>query len=221
MSHHSQQSSVASHRILAVSVNRRVGPPRYRRAMHVISVFVLFLAYSLCRVTVNAFLFPDCQNGPLASSTICDESASVEMRARDLVSKLSAPERISRLSSTSVAIPRLGIPSYEWSNDALHGLRPGPGIIFASGDVPFNSSTAFPSPINFGATWSDENGRIAANIIGTEARAFANNNRAGLDLWAPNINPFRDPRWSECGQCSPARRHRNVLTNILCACVLV
>lgn len=34
-----------------------------------------------------------------------------------------------------------------------------------------------------------------ATAISIEARAFGNVGRAGLDYWAPNINPFRDPRW--------------------------
>ena len=156
-------------------------------------------AVSCLVVGVLAFEFPDCTNGPLAGSPICDESVAIQDRAIDLLSKLNTTERLSRLDSDwvpgTIAIPRLGLPMYQWINDALHGLRAGPAIKFVTGPGDFNSSTSFPSPINFAATWNDENARFEGNTIGVEARAFANNGRAGLDLWTPNINLFRDPRW--------------------------
>jgi xylan 1,4-beta-xylosidase len=37
--------------------------------------------------------------------------------------------------------------------------------------------------------------RNIADVVSTEARAFSNAGRAGLDFWTPNINPYKDPRW--------------------------
>lgn len=78
---------------------------------------------------------------------------------------------------------------------ALHGLTAGPNFQYVSGDAPFNSSTSFPSPINFAATFNDELAFELGSSIAIEARAFTNAGRGGVDLWTPNINPFRDPRW--------------------------
>ena len=53
-----------------------------------------------------------------------------------------------------------------------------------------------------GAAFDDALIRDVANVIGKEARAFSNEDRAGLDFWTPNINPFKDPRWGR-GQETP------------------
>src|SRR5882762_3720910 len=97
-------------------------------------LFALSLSITALAV-VSAFDFPDCENGPLAGSVLCDQSQDIGSRARDYLSKLTTPERLSRLDSDwipgTVAIPRLGIPMYQWINDALHGLTGGPEIHFA------------------------------------------------------------------------------------------
>jgi xylan 1,4-beta-xylosidase len=66
----------------------------------------------------------------------------------------------------------------------------------------FSAATSFPQPITLGATFDDELVRDVAGVISTEARAFSNAGRAGLDYWTPNINPFKDPRWGR-GQETP------------------
>lgn len=53
-----------------------------------------------------------------------------------------------------------------------------------------------------GAAFDDELIREVATVVSTEARAFNNDDRTGLDFWTPNINPFRDPRWGR-GQETP------------------
>lgn len=45
------------------------------------------------------------------------------------------------------------------------------------------------------AAFDDELIHAVADIVSTEARAFSNVGRAGLDYWTPNINPYKDPRW--------------------------
>ncbi|KAF2768813.1 1,4-beta-D-xylosidase [Teratosphaeria nubilosa] len=53
-----------------------------------------------------------------------------------------------------------------------------------------------------GAAFDDDLIRNVADVISTEARAFSNFDRAGLDFWTPNINPYKDPRWGR-GQETP------------------
>ena len=145
---------------------------------------------------MSGYGYPDCVNGPLAKLPICDPSVSIETRAQSFLAQLNVTEKMSRLYSGfgndfSPAIPRLGIPALQWINDALHGLTGGPNFQYLNGDVPFNSSTSFPSPINFAASFDDRLAFGLGNAIAIEARAFTNANRGGVDVWTPNINPFR------------------------------
>lgn len=66
----------------------------------------------------------------------------------------------------------------------------------------FSSATSFPQPITLGAAFDDPLVKAVASIISTEARAFSNAGRAGIDFFTPNINPFKDPRWGR-GQETP------------------
>ncbi len=136
--------------------------------------------------------FPDCKSGPLARFPICDLSLPSRERAADLVSRMNTLEKISQMSSTASAIPRLGLPAYQWWNEALHGLGGSPGV-HEGGDLPV--ATSFPMIINIGATFNKTLFHEMGSVISTEARAFSNNGRAGLNFFTPNINIFRDPRW--------------------------
>jgi beta-glucosidase len=120
-----------------------------------------------------------------------DESLSVEERAEDLVSKMSVEEKINQLRYDAYGVERLGIPAYNWWNEALHGVaRAG-------------TATMFPQAIALAATFDDELLKKVADICSTEARAKYNQNKKnsdfgiykGLTMWSPNINIFRDPRW--------------------------
>ena len=153
------------------------------------------LLLSTLLVAARAYTYPDCKNGPLAKLPICDPTASTDARAQSYLAQLNVTEKMSRLDSGSPAIPRLGIPELDWVNDALHGLTCCHNFQYLDGNVPFNSSTSFPSPINYGATFDDDLAFSLGQWTGIEARAFTNANRGGVDLWSPNINPFRDPRW--------------------------
>ena len=116
---------------------------------------------------------------------------SPEERSADLVSRLTLREKVLQMQNAAPAIPRLGIPAYDWWNEALHGVaRAG-------------RATVFPQAIGLAATWDTPLMRRIADTISTEARAKyneaqrnANNKRYyGLTFWSPNINIFRDPRW--------------------------
>ncbi|HEY5586797.1 MAG TPA: glycoside hydrolase family 3 C-terminal domain-containing protein [Ruminiclostridium sp.] len=120
-----------------------------------------------------------------------NEELSFKERAKDLVSRMTLEEKVSQTVYTSPAIPSLGIPSYNWWNEALHGV--------ARAGV----ATMFPQAIGMAATFNDELIYNVADIISTEGRAkyheFQRQNDhgiyKGLTFWAPNINIFRDPRW--------------------------
>ena len=120
-----------------------------------------------------------------------DTSLSFEQRASDLCSRLTLDEKISLMQNASPAIPRLGIPEFEWWSEALHGVgRNG----FA---------TVFPVTIGMAASFNDQLVYDVFTAVSDEARAKNNIARHSgqikryqcLSFWTPNINIFRDPRW--------------------------
>jgi beta-glucosidase len=115
---------------------------------------------------------------------------SPEERATDLVHRMTLQEKASQLVNQARAIPRLGVPAYDWWSEALHG-------------VAVNGTTEFPEPIGLAATFDAPRIHEMATAISIEGRIkHAQNERVGhsnifegLDFWAPNVNIFRDPRW--------------------------
>jgi beta-glucosidase len=112
-------------------------------------------------------------------------------RVSDLVSRMTLEEKAAQLLYTAPAIPRLGVPEYNWWNEALHGVaRAG-------------YATVFPQSITIANSWDEELMGDVANAISDEARAkyheFIRRGDHGiyhgLTFWSPNINIFRDPRW--------------------------
>ncbi|HKW10086.1 MAG TPA: glycoside hydrolase family 3 C-terminal domain-containing protein [Gemmatimonadaceae bacterium] len=120
-----------------------------------------------------------------------DESLSFEQRARDLVSRMTLDEKVMQMKDVAPAIPRLGVPEYNWWNEALHGVARA-GL-----------ATVFPQAIGVAATWDDSAMHQMATVISDEARAKyheylrhdSHQRYQGLTFWSPNINLFRDPRW--------------------------
>jgi beta-glucosidase len=116
---------------------------------------------------------------------------SFDVRAADLVSRMTTQEKISQLVNAAPAIPRLGVPAYNWWNECLHGVaRAG-------------QATVFPQAIGMAASFDTALMREVATAISDEARAkhheFVRRGQRGiykgLTFWSPNINIFRDPRW--------------------------
>lgn len=116
-----------------------------------------------------------------------------EQRAADLVSRLTLEEKTAQMLNAAPAIPRLGIPAYDWWNEVLHGVA----------RTPFRV-TSYPQAIGMAATWDTLSLRQMAHYSALEGRAVhrkatalgRNNERyLGLTYWTPNINIFRDPRW--------------------------
>ncbi|KAI1358332.1 beta-xylosidase [Xylaria arbuscula] len=157
---------------------------------------LLVLPISLGGIVAATLTFPDCVNGPeiLTSNLVCDGSASPAERAAALIDVWNITEKLANLVNRSPGTARLGLPSYEWWSEALHGVASSPGVAFSSSGE-YSGATSFASPILVSAAFDDELVYKIADIVSTEARAFSNAGRAGLDYWTPNINPFKDPRW--------------------------
>jgi beta-glucosidase len=112
-------------------------------------------------------------------------------RAKELVAQMTLEEKASQLRYDAPAIPRLGIPAYNWWNEALHGVaRAG-------------TATVFPQAIGLAAIFDEGFQSRVAEAISDEGRAKYNMQSRrgdrgiykGLTFWSPNINIFRDPRW--------------------------
>ncbi|KAJ7070004.1 beta-xylosidase [Mycena amicta] len=138
--------------------------------------------------------FPDCTKAPLLGTTVCDTTQPPATRAKSLIAMFTTAELIENTVYNSPGVARLGLPPYTWWSEALHGVAVSPGVNFAASGN-FSFATSFPENIILGATFDDALVEAVADVIATEARAFNNAGRAGLDFFTPNINPFRDPRW--------------------------
>lgn len=160
-------------------------------------VLLIFLLFPLIKSQENRF--PDCRNGILSTFPICNKTLTAEERVTDLIGRLTIDEKISRMITTTIEIDRLGLPSYEWWCEALHGLAFSACLSF-EGEI--QAATSFPMPINLGATFDTELVRQIGAVISTEARAFSNVGQGALSYFSPNINIFRDPRWGR-GQETP------------------
>ncbi len=120
-----------------------------------------------------------------------NEGLSFEERARDLVARMTLEEKVTQMVHSAPPIPRLGIPAYNWWNEALHGVA-------RSG-----TATVFPQAIGMAATFDEDLIFQVADAISTEGRAKYHEYQRkgdhgiykGLTFWSPNINIFRDPRW--------------------------
>lgn len=112
-------------------------------------------------------------------------------RARALVAQMTLEEKVEQTLHSAPAVERLGIKSYNWWNEALHGV--------ARAGV----ATVFPQAIGLAATFDEDFIEKVADAISTEGRAKFNMQQAhddtdiykGLTFWSPNVNIFRDPRW--------------------------
>lgn len=119
------------------------------------------------------------------------DRAQARKKAEALVAKMTIEERAGQLKYDAPAIERLGIPTYNWWNEALHGVaRAG-------------TATVFPQAIGCAAMFDEEEMQKIADVIAEEGRAKYNafskeedrDIYKGLTFWSPNINIFRDPRW--------------------------
>ena len=147
-----------------------------------------------CTLLAAALLVPGALAGDAAlpNPPYLDPALPIAQRVDDLVGRMTLEEKASQLVNQARAIPRLGIPAYNWWSEALHGVARN------------GYATVFPEPIGLAATFDPPLIHEMAVAIGTEARVKYNilarttgehGIFQGLDFWSPNINIFRDPRW--------------------------
>jgi beta-glucosidase len=151
-----------------------------KKVLFIILLLSLSVATFIVRAQQNPYAFP-----------FRNPSLSLEERVNDLISRMTLKEKADQLVYTAPSIPRLGIPAYNWWNEALHGVaRAG-------------YATVFPQSITIANSWDEGLMFNVANAISDEARAkyheFQRRGKTGiyqgLTFWSPNINIFRDPRW--------------------------
>jgi beta-glucosidase len=131
-------------------------------------------------------------SAPVAEFPFQNPDLPIDQRVNDLVGRLTLPEKVSQMLNASPAIDRLGIPAYNWWNEALHGVA-----------RTSMKTTVFPQAIGMAATFDKDAMLQMATITSDEARAVhqeyvRRGERGiyqGLTFWTPNINIFRDPRW--------------------------
>jgi len=144
-----------------------------------LSVALIFLAASLHPFAI--------------AQEVCAKNQSakaLDTRIDALISKMTMDERIAQLGDRAPAVPRLNLPAYNWWNEGLHGIARN------------GYATVFPQAIGLAATWDPALLREVGDTVSTEARAKFSQHAhsdspryAGLTVWSPNINIFRDPRW--------------------------
>jgi beta-glucosidase len=130
--------------------------------------------------------------GGFDRSTFGDAGGDPAKRAAALVARLTLDEEVAQLENAAPAIPRLGIPGYDWWSESLHGVARN------------GTATVFPQAIGLAATFDEDLLRRVGQAIADEARAKFEAARGrergsgryeGLTFFAPNVNIFRDPRW--------------------------
>ena len=124
-------------------------------------------------------------------SAISQETRTPSELVSALLQQLTIEEKASLLLYNSSPVERLGIDSYNWWNEALHGVARN------------GSATVFPQPIGMAASFDESLLEEVFTTVSDEARvknriARENNDvhiYNGVTFWTPNINIFRDPRW--------------------------
>jgi beta-glucosidase len=121
-----------------------------------------------------------------------DTTQPIAARVADLVGRMTTEEKLGQLLFNAPALPRLGIPAYNWWGEALHGIARN------------GRATVFPQAIGMAATWDPDLIQRVASAIADEGRAKYHatlrrygetGHYQGLTFWSPNVNIFRDPRW--------------------------
>ena len=122
-------------------------------------------------------------------ATACTQTP--EKRAQKLIAQLTIEEKASLMMHDSQPIEALGVPAYNWWNEALHGVARN------------GKATVFPMPVAMAASFDEPLVNKVFTAVSDEARV--KNRQAlesgrvgwyqGVTFWTPNINIFRDPRW--------------------------
>ena len=170
------------------SVDRAISSRRAERPFAAFAFIAGLLAVCL---PLGDAMAAESASGSNKDAPWLDTSRSFEARAADLVSRMTLEEKAAQMQNAAPAIERLGVPAYDWWNEALHGVARAGG------------ATVFPQAIGMAATFDIPLMDAVSSAISDEARAkhhrFAARGERGryqgLTFWSPNINIFRDPRW--------------------------
>ena len=165
-----------------------------RRSNHLFRfVSYLLLAAVFAPATIGSYARAEgaAARAAMAKPIYLDPDRSFAERAADLVLRMTLEEKVAQMQNAAPAIPQLGVPEYDWWNEALHGVA-------RAGEA-----TVFPQAIALAATFDAPLIGAVATVISDEARAKYNRFQqlglhrryTGLTFWSPNINIFRDPRW--------------------------
>ncbi|MFV2020741.1 glycoside hydrolase family 3 C-terminal domain-containing protein [Micromonospora sp. LOL_023] len=121
----------------------------------------------------------------MSDSPFRDPEQPLRARVTDLLDRLTLDEKIGLLHQHQPPVPRLGLPGFRTGTEALHGV------------AWLGPATVFPQAIGLGSTWDPDLLRKIGEAVGDEVRALHHKDPggAGLNVWAPVVNPLRDPRW--------------------------
>ncbi|KAJ3112822.1 hypothetical protein HK100_002207 [Physocladia obscura] len=142
-----------------------------------------------------------CRNALLKTNALCNVSLPLTERASRFVAQLSLEEKVAQMGNNAPSIDRIGLSAYPWWNEALHGVC----AHFCIQDngkeycaTPFPTALAQAASFNMDLVWD------IGIAISNEARAVHrfSDGDFGLNVWSPNINIYRDPRWGR-GQETP------------------
>jgi beta-glucosidase len=120
-----------------------------------------------------------------APAAFRDPDRPLHARVADLLGRLTLEEKIGLLHQYQQPVPRLGLEVFKTGTEALHGL------------AWLGPATVFPQAVGLASTWNPELIRAVGAAVGDEVRALHHKDpaRVGLNVWAPVVNPLRDPRW--------------------------
>jgi beta-glucosidase len=114
-----------------------------------------------------------------------DPARPLRERLDDLLDRLTTGEKLALLHQHQAPVQRLGLDSFRTGTEALHGV------------AWLGTATVFPQAIGLATTWNPDLVRDVGSAVGDEVRVFHHKDPAGvgLNVWAPVVNPLRDPRW--------------------------
>ena len=114
-----------------------------------------------------------------------DPALPIGQRVDDLLARLDPDEKVALLHQYQGAVERLGLATFRTGTEALHGV------------AWLGPATVFPQAIGLATSWNPDLVREVGAAVGDEVRVFHRKDPAGvgLNVWAPVVNPLRDPRW--------------------------
>ncbi|WP_433699536.1 glycoside hydrolase family 3 C-terminal domain-containing protein [Nocardiopsis sp. CA-288880] len=105
-----------------------------------------------------------------------------ELRLDDLLSRLTTDEKIGLLHQHQAPVERIGLGPFRTGTEALHGL------------AWLGPATVYPQALGLASAWDPELLRRVGEATADAVLAGLDRG-AGRNVWAPVVNPLRDPRW--------------------------